>query len=175
MSYAFEVVKGKAAQGRLVALGPVDPDSGRQLQIPSESEWSVRYRKPDIAVSIGCVLVDGRLEISKLTVESEPGGILTSRDLTQLNLPAVLREIGLRAVPNSDYWNTSLKATKLERRTNPEYLAQVYWFEYLTWGSPRQVLMDYLQISRTTANSQIRKFAKQVPLPGLHATKVQNR
>lgn len=173
MSYVFEVLKGKAAQGRLVALGPVDPSNGRQLQIPSESEWNVSYRNPDISVTVMCVLSDGRLEIGKLTVEGEPGGILTSRDLTQLNLPAVLREIGLRAVPNSDYWNTSVKATKLERRTNPEFLAQVYWFEYLTWGSPRQALMDYLEISRTTANTQIRKFATQLLLPGLHATKVQ--
>lgn len=175
MSYPFEVVNREAAQGPLVALGPRDPSTGLQLQVPSVSEWEVAYSAPDILVTIECVLLDNRLEISKLTVRSEVGSFLTSRDLTQLNLPSVLREIGLRAVPNADHWNASLEANKLERRTNSEYLAQLYWFEYLTWGSPRQVLMDYLQVSRTTANSHIRKFAAQLPLPGLHAAKVLNR
>lgn len=175
MPYLFEVEKSESSQGPLVAFGPRDPSSGRQLQILGDSEWVIKYKKPKLRVTVRCVFSDQRLEISQLLINGEQGSFLSSRDLTQLNLPAVLREIGLSAVADSDYWNVGLKKTKLESRTNSEYLAQVYWFEYATWGSPRQVLMDYLNVSRTTANSHIRKFANQLPLPGIHASKVLNK
>lgn len=175
MPYQFEVERFEAAQGSLVAFGPIDSGSGRQLHILSESDWLVTYKNPRLRVIARAVFAEQRLEISQLTIQGEQGEFIASRDLTQLNLPAVLRKIGLLAVTDSDFWNVELEETKLEGRKTPEFLAQVYWFEYATWGSPRQALIDYLSVSRTTANTYIRKFASLLPLPGAHATKVLNK
>jgi hypothetical protein len=85
-----------------------------------------------------------------------------------LALPAVIRAIAIEVVPNAELW-AHLDSSDILKHEGQTFLAQVYWFEHISWGSPRGSIMAYMNWSRTNANFHISKIARKFPLPGAHS------
>lgn len=168
MTLSFDIHPTDELDGALVNVGPNSGVAFGSLQIPSTFERQVVYKAPSLVLTVKCAFSGERYEISKMTIEGR-GDFVTSRDLTQLKLPALMRAMALAAIPDSFKWTEENKAAALEVDANRAFLAQIYWFETVTWGNPRQEIMNWLSVSRTTANEQIRKLAKEFKLPGAHA------
>jgi hypothetical protein len=102
------------------------------------------------------------VEIRSLSVNSE-GQEVTSRALTQLSLPEVIHEATLSAIPDSDKWDLSNKKKRLEFGlvdSKSLFVAQLYWLEHVSSGTPRAAIMEYLNAPRPTVNQWLREFKK---------------
>jgi hypothetical protein len=153
--------------GPLVKFGPVDTNNSSQLAIPEFLSRTVTYPVLGLRLELRCVFSGDRVEIAKLTIESS-SSYLTTKALTQLALPQVIREIVIQTVPNSQLWRIDVGSLNQQQRSTA-YLAQLYWFEHISWGSPRACLMTYMGWSRPYANTKIRRIAEEIPLPGAHS------
>jgi len=123
----------------------------------------VVYSGESPEVELSLVFSGERLEISRLLATSGDT-FITTQFLTQLALPKVIRSIGAEAVPHRENWMPKDGHSGLGLDSY-DYLAQLYWFEHLTWGSPRLALMNYMGWSRANTNWHIRKIRKNFPLP----------
>ncbi len=172
MSEPFKISPTKEKDGKLVPFGPFDSETGWAMQIPERLSRIVYYPRLKLEIVLDCVFSGERLEIALMTIEGK-GGFVTTRDLTQLGLPAVMGEIARGAVPDSARWSKPASAKALNRPEGYPYLAQMYWFEYIGWGSPRANIMTYMNWSRANANFHIKKINSNFPLPGAHAATKQ--
>jgi hypothetical protein len=159
--------------GPLVSFGPLDSETGWQLAIPSHFTRLAGYVGSGITMKLQLEFRGDKIELKSLEVRREEGS-LSSRDLTQLALPKVIRQIAASVIPEAQRWDPSLMSggTVTESdpsRSNLVALAQLYWYEHVTWGSPRGRLMELWGISRPWANTLIKKAGLQYPLPGAHA------
>jgi hypothetical protein len=171
MTLEFEISAGAQPDDSLVPFGNLDPRNDRKLEIPASFERRVKYLKHQLELELDCVFTGDRIEISKMVITGM-GKFVGSRDLTQLSLPQVIRKIALDVIPNSHEWTEETRSRDIEwgkLNSGDGFLAQLYWFEHVSWGAPRSALMKYLGCSRTTANTQIRRIAKQYFLPGVHS------
>jgi hypothetical protein len=171
MAIEFEITSGGQPDGSLVLFGNLDPKNDRKLQIPATFERRVKYVSQQLELELHCVFTGDRIEISRMVI-SGLGKFVGSRDLTQLSLPQVIRKIAFDVIPNSHEWTEETRSKDIEwgnLNAGDGFLAQLYWFEHVSWGAPRSALMSYLGCSRTTANAHIRRIAKQFDLPGVHA------
>jgi hypothetical protein len=156
--------------GELVTFGPIDEKTGKRLAIPRRFSRIVRIEDLKFQLQLWCEFSDDRIEVRKLCIEAD-GGEIASRKLLQLGLPAIIRELAFEVIPDARFWTVEGQETKLEWNainTQPEFLAQMYWFEYVSWGSPRQEIMRFLGMKRTAANALIRRLARHIGLPGSH-------
>lgn len=170
MSLGFEISPTDVADGPLVAVGPAAAQVEKVLLIPQFFERRVTYSEPSLVVTLQCEFSGERYEIRRITVEGS-GTFVSSRDLTQMKLPALMRAMALEAVPDAAFWSRELQKLAAEKSSNYSFLAQVYWFETITWGNPRMEIMQWMGVARTTANENIRKLAKLFSLPGGHSSK----
>lgn len=171
MSDNFTIELADVKDGDFRPFGPVDPETKRQLSIPEKFTRVVKYSDIPLSVELTCVFDGEKIQVKKLCAMSQPEAFVTSRDLTQLSLPAVIRRIGLQVIPDAEYWTMEWQddhALKLGLKSDPHFLAQLYWFEHATWGSPRVAVQEYMGCKRTTANYYIRLAAGVTALPGLH-------
>lgn len=155
------------SDGLLVEVGPRDPFGDFALTVPSHFSRLIMDLETRREVAIELSFKGDKLEISKLCIEDR-GKSISSRDLLTLSLPRLIRIAALDAIPNSRYWQFGLGETPNigERlRENPILLAKLYWFEHMTWGSPRVVIQDLLGCKRTTANYYIRLASNAHELP----------
>lgn len=167
------IEKPATDDGPLVSFGPVDEETGCQLSIPSHFERLAGFVGSDITVKLHLEFRGDKIELKSLEVRREEGS-LSSRDLTQLALPKVIRQIAASVIPEAERWDPSLKGGGTVTESDPSRnnlvaLAQLYWYEHVTWGSPRGRLMELWGISRPWANTLIKKAGLQYPLPGAHA------
>lgn len=167
MPTEFSIQGDKRGDGPLVAFGPNDAAAGFRLAIPGSLVRKVSYPSLALEVELNCAFTGDRLEIVRMTIASRQSFIAT-KDLTQLALPQVIRRIVCESVPNSDRWLIH-DANSFNQSRSEEFLAQLYWFEHVSWGSPRATLMTYMGWSRPYANTRIKKIAKEFALPGAHA------
>jgi hypothetical protein len=127
-----------------------------------------------LSLSINLELTFGfdgdKVQITRLLAEAMNGHI-GSRDLTQMSLPAVTRDAARAAVTDSKFWSGDFNKQAEQRNSDFHFLAQLYWFEHVTGGSPRLVIQDFLGCKRTTANYYIRLVGSQFSLPGIHKKK----
>jgi hypothetical protein len=173
MNSSFKVERTGIPDGRIVTFGPFDPDTGATLTIPATFTRRVSYPAIGLAAILECVFTGDRIEVESIKIERVEKFIST-KVLTQLALPAVIREIAEDAIPNSNRW-AKLNAATDNKAENPEFLAQIYWFEHVSWGSPRGSIMTYMNWSRTNANFHITKFSKNLPMPGVHSLEQQSK
>ena len=173
MPINFTLESAGVQDGPIVNFGPFDAESGTQQSIPSALKRRVVYLDLEIALTVDCVFTGDKIEIQKLTVEND-GKFISTKVLTQLALPAVMRAIAVDVVPNSHLW-AFLDNTAIIKNEAPSFLAQVYWFEHISWGSPRGSIMNYMGWSRTNANFHISKIARRFPLPGAHSLENKNK
>lgn len=167
MALTFSLELAGVPDGSFVDFGPFDQESGLQARIPSELTRRVRYPELGVIALIECVFTGDRLEIQSVSVQKDEK-FVSATALSQLSLPAVVREIALQVIPNAKLWVVSDDNQK-PRSTGAIFLAQVYWFEHVSWGSPRGSIMKLMNWSRTNANFHISKISKETRLPGAHA------
>lgn len=168
MDQNFSIHRTKPHDGELVQVGPADSATGLVLRVPSSMQRLIRYRQLNLEVLLDCVFSGDRIEVVRLTIEGQ-GRFIATKDLTQLSLPLVIRDLAVEVIPGGETWlHASTKPGTNSPRTQ-EFIAQLYWFEHLSWGSPRNALMNYMGWSRTNSNWHIKKLAKQFRLPGAHA------
>jgi hypothetical protein len=171
MSENFTIHPADVKDGAVRPFGPVDPETKRQLSIPGTFVRIVRYADLPLSVELSCVFDGEKIQVKKLCAVGDAESYVTSRDLTQLSLPSVIRQIGLQVITDAAYWTMEWQdahSVKEGLKSDPHFLAQLYWFEHATWGSPRVAVQEYLGCKRTTANYYIRMAGTVTPLPGLH-------
>jgi hypothetical protein len=167
MGLSFKLETVGVPDGKPVDFGPFDQETGTQQSIPSSLSRRVIYPELGVSAVVECVFTGDRLEIERISVENN-GKFVSTKVLTQLALPAVIRAIAIEVVPNAKLW-AELKPNQDFKLEGPTFLAQVYWFEHISWGSPRGSIMSYMGWSRTNANFHISKIARDFPLPGPHS------
>lgn len=152
----------------MVQVGSLDRQNGLSPRVPGSIQRSVRHRYLSIEMLFGCVVSGYRIEIVKSTFSGE-GLFIATRDLNQVLLPNVIRALACAFIPGSEVW---AKATTQAGKSSPrssEFIAQLYWFERLSWWRPRSAVMDFMNWSRTNSNWHIKKLIRLFPLPGAHA------
>ena len=167
MTSNFRISKSDKPDGFLVPFGPLDPDTGWQLQIPKTFTRKVSYEHLGLDVNISCTFTGQKVEIRALSVNSADQEV-TSRALTQLSLPEVIHEATLSAIPESSKWDLSNKKKRLEFGhvdSKSLFIAQLYWLEHVSSGAPRAAIMEYLKAPRPTVNQWLREFKKSGFIP----------
>lgn len=167
MEASFKIEPTGAEDGQRVEFGPFDHETGTQQSIPSTLTRRVVYPELGVSALIECVFTGDKLEVQSLSVQNN-GKFVSTKVLTQLALPFVIRAIALEVIPNARIW-AFLDSNEIQKNEGSTFLAQVYWFEHVSWGSPRGSIMKYMSWSRTNANFHISKIARQFQLPGAHA------
>lgn len=170
MSENFTISRADVKDGKMVTFGPIDPENMKRLSIPKTFTRFVDYTDSSLAVELQCVFDGEKIQVSRISVANS-GGFVTSRDLTQLSLPAVIRQIGLEVIPDSEYWTQEWQdanSIKHGLKYDSWFIAQLYWFEHATWGSPRVAVQEFMGCKRTTANYYIRLAGEKTALPGQH-------
>jgi hypothetical protein len=165
----IEKIERLGEDGSLVDFGPRDLRFF-DLRIPRILRRRLTY-SADLTVDLFCQFSGERLEISELRVRSRPGEFLKTSLLTQLGLPVALRQIFLTACPDTDSLSNLPALGELDKLQRDVVVAQIYWFEFASWGNPRKRVTDYTGWSNNNANSHFRRLAKEYGLPGHHAKK----
>lgn len=167
MNTSFKVGPAGVPDGKLVDFGPPRPDGGTVLSIPTTFSRTVTYPTLGLSAEIECAFTGDRIEVESIRIRKN-SQFVTTVALTQLSLPLVIRAIAEDVIPNSKIW-AKLRGDLDNKNSSPEFLAQIYWFEHVSWGSPRASIMTYMNWSRTNANFHITKFSRNFPMPGVHA------
>jgi len=153
--------------GKLVVFGPLDPSNGVQLSIPERFEREVTSGPRGLTLRVSCSFTGEWIDVSSLSVTPPKGEGLTSRALVQIALPPIVRELAASVIPRHEYWTAEFQDALGwgSLKTNDAFLAQLYWLEHVSQGSPRQTLMRYLAMPRSTCNVLIRRLRSEFPLP----------
>jgi hypothetical protein len=117
-----------------------------------------------LSCSTLAVTFDGvhRVHVDRLYVERIDGASLSPVDLASLRPASVMSEVVRAAIQqNADSPSDELLAT-----------ARTYWAHWISWGKPRQAVMEAFGLPRSTANYRIRKARERYELPGIwHASR----
>lgn len=169
MEYELKIVKIEGEfDGDLVPVGPTDSDLRFALEIPSSFARKFVNPKNGLAIELHCTFDGDKANLTKLVVEKGLTGI-TTRELGQLKLPYLIQRLCHEVIPNSQHWTAA--STSQEERHTFAFMAQLYWFEHISWGNPRMRLMELFEWPKSTASYQLRKLNQQWSLPGIHAKK----
>lgn len=134
-------------------------------------ERRVTYHHLDLELELLMVFAGERIEIKELRVIGVNGFVATQY-LTGLGLPRIIRAIAVSSIPGSARWQPDRKEGE-SKDLSYKFLAELYWFEHISWGSPRTALMNYTGWSRANTNWHLRRIAKEFPLPGPHSSGYQ--
>lgn len=177
MAAIVEISKTKQTDGPLVDFGPNDEKRRYQLSIPRTFTRLAKYVEMDLTAELTCSFDGNKIVLHKLALQRDETSVAT-RDLMKLSLPWVIQQVAKDAIPNSYRWFVGVadlnEKIEVPREETLLYLAQLYWFEYVTWGAPRERIMAVWGISRTTANTWIKQASKLYGLPGAHAAEVDS-
>lgn len=163
MGESFVVSVTEERDGPLVLAGPKTETLNQQLLVPSSMNRKIIYSDNLPVLETALVFSGERLEIVRLTIEAQEV-YLSTQFLTQLSLPKVIRQVALESVPDSARW-LAPSADRVGGIDSYDFLAQVYWFEHLSWGSPRKSVMNFMGWSRANTNFHLRKMAEMGLLP----------
>ena len=166
----YRILSTEDSLGDLVSFGPLTKDAQRMLQVPGRFIRTVLYQDLPLKLELEFMFDGDKVQIRRLEAEATSGHV-TSRDLTQLSLPSITRDAALSAVRDANYWIAVQKNVESDSGLDLVFLAQLYWFEHVTWGSPRLAIQNFLGCKRTTANYYIRMIGSKFALPGVHKQK----
>jgi hypothetical protein len=103
MKLPFNLETVGVPDGKAVDFGPFDPETGTQQSIPSSLTRKVVYPELGVSAMVECVFTGDKLEIQRISVENN-GKFVSTKVLTQLALPAVIRAIAVEVIPNAKLW-----------------------------------------------------------------------
>lgn len=172
----FLISRTENEDGPLREFGP----EGGQLAIPSYLERIVHYPSLGLSATLGLEFSGERLEIQRLCVEGSGDGenrFVATKSLTLLALPAVIGEIARDLVPAARRWQVSPGDHNSKMLLAPVEIAQIYWFEHISWGRPRATVMALTGWSRTNTNFHFKKLEQQlgIRLPRDKAQQAQTK
>lgn len=158
---------GPGADGELVGFGPLVDGQTNRLLIPSHLKRRVTYSDNPLTVAIECRYEEDKLQLVKVEIQNF-NGYVSTRDLLQLRLPAVMRQVAVESVVGREAFLGSASAllnSTAGVRENLRLLAELYWLEAVTWGTPRKAIMEISGCSRSSANEYITLASKKYSLP----------
>jgi len=157
----MEIRDTEEFDGKMQNVGGYIPDVAHQLLVPKSLKREVFYGDDQPLLTLSLSLLDtNRLEVVGMNLQTSEGGTPISTNLlTKMSIPKVIRQIAEEIIPHSSYWTTP------PTDYSDDYLAQLYWFEYVTWGAPRLALMNLTGWSRANTNHHLRRIAKTFDLP----------
>lgn len=173
MSQNFQILEISIKGEKFVTYGPFEPSLGLSLQAPRHVLARVSYPAWGCTMELHGAFLESRLGLERIVLAAaNPEERTINSTLTQnLEISKVMREICLKAFPDSEIWADRKSQDRGPHLGSDEFLAQIYWFENATWGKPRMALMNYMNWSRTNANWHIKRLAKKpgIGMPSLHA------
>jgi CRP-like cAMP-binding protein len=167
MGKNFEIRDIEIIESDLINFGPIDPATGWGLKIPQSFEARVDYSELGLEVKLSCRFKNQKVEIQRLQIAGTDIEV-TSRALTQLALPDLIHEVTWSVVPESSKWSLKGKDERLKiggLNGRSVFLAQLYWLEHVSSGTPRAAIMEYLGAPRPTVNQWLREFKKHGLIP----------
>lgn len=166
MSQRWKVLVKQPEGVELVQYGP----SGDTL--PAKFTAAVEYVEHPLQALITASF-DGaeRVKVESVMVERTDAASVAPEDMTRLQLAQVMGSVVWEA---SNSGRGALYQGGRRHAGPPDdqellTLARMYWFEYVSWGKPRQAVMSAFEVSRMTANRWIRQARDRYGLPGRHA------
>lgn len=166
METEFAITPTDTPDGPLRGVGPQGFGYPFEIEVPVKMQRKVTYPGQDLELLVDLVFPGERIEIHNLQLQGRHGYIATQY-LTGLALPKIIRAIAVDSIPNSSRWlNDPAEGGGSQ---SYQYLAELYWFEHISWGSPRSAIMKYTGWSRANTNWHLRRIAKEFPMPGPHA------
>ena len=150
----------------------VGPSVGvvRALQVPSDFHY--REAMPDLpSLEIMGAWDGDRLRVTQLMMQTEEG--LNSTHLIRVKLPDLVSAVAAAEIPDSELWTAKASFDQYPPQGKEELyprLAQMYWYHHLSWGAPRQVIMEITGWSRNNTNFHLRQISKIIELPSSRAT-----
>ena len=161
------VLEKLGEDGPLMDVGPVIGFDDFTLKVPRSFTRVVTSDNSDWVLEIRIQFDGQKLRVVDLRIQSQTSPI-TPRGLLALSLPKIVRACAESAIPNSAFWTEELprmQGIENRLRDDPFLLSKFYWFEYITWGSPRVEIQKLLKCQKTTANHFIRLASKLHTLP----------
>lgn len=143
-------------------------------KLPARFTAQVDYTERPLRVTLRASF-DGkaRVKVSSVLVERSDGGSVTPEDLTATQLAHVVWLAVDKAVDKAPGVVRRFQIVGRETGGPSDeqlrLLARLYWLAYVSWGTPRQDVMDWFGLPRSTANHWIRKARERHELPGPHA------
>jgi hypothetical protein len=176
MAPEVKIHKTDKADGEFIEFGPVAKEGKKRPRIPASFSRKAVYSDLGLEAELDCTFSGDRIELRRLELRRTDSSIST-RDLTQLALPWVIHSVAIDVIPDSYRYSVLISdvgemESAKQRGPTDEVLREVaaaYWFEHVTWGTPRSRIMEFWGIKRATANEWIRKASKIYALPGAHA------
>lgn len=143
---------------------PYGPAAGG---LPGQFEAIVEHSDRPLLMKIEATF-DGRsrLRAGRVSVERTDGESVTAQDMAATQLAAVMRTVAVNAGLTGPLAGPDEPADDDLRLLS---LARTYWVEYVSWGKPREAVMELYGLPRSTANYWLRKAREKYGLPGLHA------
>ena len=157
----MEIRDTEEFDGKMQNVGGYIPDVAHQLLVPKSIKREVFYGENQPLLTLSLSLLDtNRFEVVGMNLQTpENGSSISTNFLTKLSIPKVIRQIAVEAIPYSSYWTTP------PTEYSDDYLAQLYWFEHVTWGAPRLAIMSFTGWSRANTNYHLRRISKVFDLP----------
>ena len=154
---------------KYLAIGPT---SGviRTLEVPSDFSYSVQIDELP-SLEIGGMWDGDRLRVTHLSLDLESG--LNATHLIRVKLPDLVSAVAADAVPSSELWRSKEQFERFAPKGKLEQysrIAQLYWFHHLSWGAPRQVIMDFMGWSRNNTNFHLKQISQVIELPASRDT-----
>lgn len=159
----FSISRTEKPDGPLRKVSPRGIEYPIDIEVPMTMQRRVTYPETGLSIVLNLVCPEERIEIRSIEIDGGSNFIATQH-LTGLSLPKVIRQVAIKSIPNSDRWVGPKK--EADRDFSPRFLAEMYWFEHLSWGTPRSAIMEHTGWSRANTNWHLRKIAKDFPLPG---------
>lgn len=158
------VVTSLCEPAKFIEIGPTSWVI-RPLEVPSDFLYQVAEDTlPNI--EIGGKWDGDKLRVTHLSLNLDSG--LTATHLIRVKLPEIVHAVAVHSVRDSELWTDKKIFEQFPMQGKEEQysrVAQLYWFHHLSWGAPRQVIMDFMGWSRNNTNFHLKQISQVIGLP----------
>ncbi|MPZ60098.1 MAG: hypothetical protein GEU93_02145 [Propionibacteriales bacterium] len=150
---------------RFVPFGPFDFH-----RLPARFTHRAEHSQHPLRVTVAMSFDDSadRVRVDSVTLERTDGQSVAPSDMTRLQLAQVVHDAAVKvAEPYGWAFDRRHPGGPLDD-DEVRGLAQIYWYEYVTWGKPREQIMAAFELTRPSASRWIRKARDRYGLPGPH-------
>jgi hypothetical protein len=167
---------------RVEEFHPARDDEGRETwvpygpagdRMPAAFEVTVAYADQPLRMQITATF-DGASKVRArvVSLERTDGESVTAEDMASTRLASVMGTVVLKATKHAP--GTILRGGARSASGPPTdeellTLARIYWYEFVSWGKPRQAIMSAFDLPRSTASVWIRRARDKYDLPGAHS------